>query len=221
MLEKCWLEMERSHENWAHSPAQEHIERRRENVIAKRNATLAPGRIAIVDMEANWRSISAKLDMVGIRWNGDKLIIDIIEYKCTAVGLSGVTLETHYDDMSTVFTESENVCAQKESILTSLAIMIEYGLITVDESIRQAVCDAIERRNAEFELLFLFSHYDEMNTSKGNLCLRSGYQYIAANEKGKELRTFYTYIDRDDFLIEVADSSWKTFTVEGEFDFVL
>lgn len=221
LLEKCWLEIERSHKNWAYSEAHKQSERCRETAIAKRNAVLAPGRIAIVDMESNWQDIRAKPDLVGIRWSEDKLIIDIIEYKCTAGGLSGVTLESHYDDMITVFRDTTEVCEQKKSILASLSIMIEYGFITVDERIRQAVCDAVEKQNAEFELLFLFSHYDEMNTSEGKDHLRSGYEYIATNENGKIPHTFYTYIDNDDFLIDVTDSSWKNFVVEGAFDFAL
>ncbi len=130
-------------------------ERRRQQVIATKNKT-AP--YVVCDFEFAVQSNILKgykpeFDLIAVNRTNDKIVIAIIEYKCTPSALKGKSgIVQHYEDFIRS-SEMENIKIIKESILLRYNTLCELGILSY-EPISHCVNDI------EVMFSFLFTDLD-------------------------------------------------------------
>ena len=122
-----------------------YLERKRENVIANNNRDMKNGFIRVVEMESKISQAGKKPDLIGLRKEADDYVFSFIEYKCTTVGMKGVSLAEHFNDMTKYY--------RNESVLEQM-ISYNYCLDVLEERKKAE----ISGNNVKSEIVFLFSH---------------------------------------------------------------
>ncbi|MCR5790087.1 MAG: hypothetical protein K6G83_09390 [Lachnospiraceae bacterium] len=126
-----------------------YLERARETVISQNNNGDLTNGIKIIEMESRIREAAErkKPDMIGVRNEGNRIILSFIEYKCTSGAMKGDCRPAkHYEDMKKYFMNRD-----------SFDYYESYDERTDKPMLKKAA-------DAEREILFLFSHVGTEDT---------------------------------------------------------
>lgn len=130
-----------------------HLERMRQTAIARKNEN---GNIKIIEIESRMKDCNKKPDMIGIRKEGDTIVLMFIEYKCTEAAMNKDKRPLiHFQDMVKYYNhlsdDTKKMFQNYERCIDDVFDTKAKGVLS-------------DLRLIKGEMVFLFSH---VNCAKG------------------------------------------------------
>ncbi|MBQ5851747.1 MAG: hypothetical protein IIW54_13185, partial [Lachnospiraceae bacterium] len=109
----------------------------------------------IIEQESRIKVSEKKPDLIGVRNENGKTVINFIEYKCTKSGMSGVSITEHFEDM-VKFYQDVNMDAGYKTLYEQMLDFAELKLKQLKAAFKVSSIDS-------GEIVFLFSNIGTKN----------------------------------------------------------